>query len=340
MRFLVIGLGSMGKRRVRNLIALGYKDNIAGFDPRKDRTNEASQYEIETFNNFEEAIKRYNPDAFIISTPPNLHMKYAYYATMHNISCFIEASVVDADKILNLSREIKKSPIIMAPSCTMRYYPAPQKIKSLVKDGTIGKVLNFNYQTGQYLPDWHPWENIEEFYVSNPDTGGCREIVPFELTWLNDIFGDCKPLACVRRKLTDVSANIEDIYHCLLEYPNNILGNLTVEVISRPKATRDIRILGSKGEIVYSGDTNTLKYINTKMKEWSIISFDKGTVEDGYINPEEPYINEMKDFVESIKNIKQGKDSLYPNSLEDDYKILQTLYKLEEISEGIDDLSR
>ena len=32
MRFLVIGLGSMGKRRVRNLIALGHKDNVAGFD--------------------------------------------------------------------------------------------------------------------------------------------------------------------------------------------------------------------------------------------------------------------------------------------------------------------
>ena len=36
MRALVIGLGSMGKRRVRNLMALGYKD-IAGYDPREER---------------------------------------------------------------------------------------------------------------------------------------------------------------------------------------------------------------------------------------------------------------------------------------------------------------
>ena len=228
----------------------------------------------------------------------------------------------------------------MATSCTMRYYPAPKKIKSFINEGVIGKVLNFNYQTGQYLPDWHPWENIKEFYVSNPDTGGCREIVPFELTWLNDIFGNPKPLACVRRKLTDIPADIEDIYHCLLEYPNNVLGNLTVEVISRPKATRNMVIIGTDGKIVFDGDTNMLKYINVDMNEWKIISFDRGTIEKGYINPEEPYIDEMRDFIKAVKNVKNGRSNSYPNSLEDDYKVLQILYKLEEISEGKDGLSR
>ncbi len=340
MRILVIGLGSMGKRRVRNLIALGLKEQIAGFDPREDRVEETKEYDIKTFADFDEAISKWEPTVFVISTPPNLHMKYAYYAVEKNISCFIEASVVDSEKIKELAEKIEGKPIVMAPSCTMRYYPAPKTIKSLLKKDVIGKVLNYNYHTGQYLPDWHPWESIEEFYVSNPDTGGCREIVPFELTWLNDIFGDSKPLACVRKKLTDMPADIEDIYHCLLSYPNNVLGNLTVEVISRPKATRSIRILGTKGEIVYDGDTNCLKYINIDMEEWEEISFEGGTVIDGYINPEEPYINEMKDFVAAVENIRNGGENTYPNSLEDDYKILQTLYGLEDISEGKDDLSR
>jgi len=335
MKFLVIGLGSMGKRRVRNLIALGYKDNVVGFDLREDRRSEAEAYGITTYENFSTVIEEYKPDAFLISTPPNFHMYYAEFAEKKGIHCFIEASVVDAEKILELSKKVANTDIVMAPSCTMRFYSAPIKIKELINHNIIGDVLNYNYQTGQYLPDWHPWEEIEEFYVSNPDTGGCREIVPFELTWINDIFGDSKPLACVRRKLTDMPANIDDIYHCLLEHSNNIIGNLTVEVVSRPQATREIRILGSKGEIVYSADDNELRYINTEMKDWERINFDIGTVEEGYINPEEPYINEIKAYVEAIQKI-----SKYPNTLEDDYKILQTLYKLEEISEGRDDLSR
>jgi len=340
MNFLVIGLGSMGKRRVRNLIALGHINNVIGFDPRSDRTDEAKDYGIQVFNDFDEAIANQKPDAFLISTPPNLHMKYANFAAKNNISCFIEASVVDADKILELSKIITNKKIIMAPSCTMRYYPGPMKIKELIENNAIGKVLNYNYHTGQYLPDWHPWENIEDFYVSNPDTGGAREIVPFELTWLNDIFGDSTPLACVRKKLTNMSADIDDIYHCILEYPDNVIGNLTVEVISRPKAVREFRVMGSEGEIVFSGDTNSVKYINTQMKEWITFSFDTGTVQKGYINPEEPYINEVKDFVDNVGLAMDSKKTNYPNTLEDDYKILQTLYKLENISEGKNDLSR
>lgn len=341
MKFLVIGLGSMGKRRVRNLIALRKKKkDIAGFDLRVDRREEAKRYGIRTYDNFETALEEHIPGVFIISTPPNHHMQYAYIAEQRNIHCFIEASVIEADKILKLSQKIKNKNILMAPSCTMRYFPMPKKVKELIDLNTIGKVLNINYQVGQYLTDWHPWEKIEDFYVSRPDTGGAREIVPFELTWLNNIFGDATPLVCIRRKITDINADIEDIYHFIIEYPQGVIGNITIEVISRPKATRKLRIIGEDGIIDFDGDSNRLKHINSFLKDWKIINFEIGTVEKNYIYPEQPYINEIKDFIESVENISINKPSIYPNTLEDDYKILQTLYKLEEISNGKNDLSR
>ncbi len=332
MRFLVIGLGSMGKRRVRNLQALGF-EHIAGFDTRPDRCIEAQEkYGIATYGNFSEAIEDYDPNTFVISTSPEYHMFYANKAFERGISCFIEASVVDAEAILALHEKCKDTAILMAPSCTMRYFPGPKKVKELISEGAIGKVLNINYQTGQYLPDWHPWEKIEEFYVSNRDTGGAREIVPFELTWLNDIFGTPIPLACVKAKLTDMNTDIDDIYHCILKYSDSILANVTVEVISRPKATRDLRVLGSEGEIVFSADENCVRYANQETLDWVRFEFGEGTVEKDYINPEEPYISEMKDFTDAV--IK-GDKSIYPNNLLDDYSILQTLYSLEKISEGV-----
>ncbi len=137
MKYLVIGLGSMGKRRVRNLQALGIKD-VAGFDPRSDRRQEAQEkYGIPVFDNLETAIHTFGPQAFVISTPPDLHMHYAYYGFEHDISCFIEASVVDAEKIKQLGEKNSGTDIVMAPSCTMRYYPGPKKIKELVLSNTI-----------------------------------------------------------------------------------------------------------------------------------------------------------------------------------------------------------
>lgn len=330
MKFLVIGVGSMGQRRVRNLQALGFED-IAGFDLREDRLEEAARkYSIETFSDFDLALSAYNPSIFVISTSPEYHMFYANRAFEKGISCFIEASVIEADKILDLHRKCVGTGVVMAPSCTMRYFPGPKKVKELVESGVIGKPLNINYQSGQYLPDWHPWEQIEEFYVSNRETGGCREIVPFELTWLNDIFGEPNAKGCLKAKVTDMNADIDDIYHCLLEYPDNVTASLTVEVVSRPNATREMRILGSIGEIVFSADENCVRYSTIEDMNWNKIEFGEGTVESGYINPEEPYIAEMKDFTNAVAN---SDSSLFPNSLEQDYYVLQTLYELEALSE-------
>lgn len=331
MRFLVIGLGSMGKRRIRNLHALGCNE-IAGFDVRADRRDEAAQkYGIRLFADFDAAVSGCRPGALIIATPPDQHMHYAFRAFEHKISCFIEASVTDAERILELHTLTASGSVIMAPSCTMRYFPGPRTVKQLVSQGAIGDILNINYQTGQYLPDWHPWEPIGEYYVSRRETGGAREIVPFELTWLNDIFGQPEPLALVKAKLTDMAADIDDIYHCLLRYPQAVLANITVEVISRPAATREMLLLGSKGKIVFSAHENCVRWINSGRKTWERCDLGQGTVEADYINPEEPYIAEMRDFIAAL----DARDpSLFPNSLYADYHVLQTLQRLEKLSEA------
>jgi predicted dehydrogenase len=329
MKFLIIGLGSMGKRRIRNLKALG-EISIAGFDPRKDRCLESHQkYGIETSEDFDEALQKFSPDVFIISTPPDLHMHYAYFGYQNRIDCFIEASVVEAEKIKSLGALIRGSGLIIVPSCTMRYYPGPRKIKELISNHVIGSPLYLNYHTGQYLPDWHPWEGIDEYYVSKRETGAAREIVPFELTWLNDIFGALDPISCFKGKLTNLSADIDDIYQFVGRYNGNLIANITVEVISRPKATREFRLLGSEGEIVWSVDTNVVRYINAELKDWCVYKLDQGTIEAQYINPEEPYIFEMKDFIASVEFKNQ---SLFPNSLEADYQILDLLNNFEKLT--------
>jgi predicted dehydrogenase len=329
MKALVVGLGSMGKRRIRNLQALGLSA-IAGCDVRHDRLREAAEkYGITTHDDFEAALTSVGPDIVVISTSPEHHMTYAWSSFERGTPCFIEASVVDADGIRRLHERAEGTGILVAPSCTMRYFPGPKKVKEWIRSGTIGRPLSFNYQTGQYLPDWHPWESIQDFYVSSRPTGAGREIVPFELTWLNDVFGMPEPLACVKAKLTDLPADIDDIYHCLLRYPDGVLGNLTVEVISRPRATRELRVVGTEGIIVLSGDEPAVRYCTVADPEWTRCELSAGTVETGYINPEEPYIAEMSDFIEAVK---QRNKRLYPSTLLNDYQNLQVLYRLEALS--------
>lgn len=329
MRVLVVGLGSMGKRRVRNLTALGVS-NIAGFDVREDRVNDAIlNYGITGFSSFENAISEFTPDAVVISTSPQHHMDYAFPLVEANIPIFIEASVVDSEQILQLSKNIENKRLVVAPSCTMRFFPGPKLIEKLLSDEVIGKVLSFNYHVGQWLPDWHPWENIKDFYASSRETGGAREIVPFELTWLNPIFGEPIIKSAVVKKLSELDADIDDFYNFTIEYPKSVIANITIDVISRPKATRELRIIGTEGTLVFSSDHGYVKYSNLNNPEWTMISLDSGTVENGYIYQEEPYIEELNLFLSAVENNNQ---LLYPNNLEQDFRVLKSLLEIELMS--------
>ena len=181
MKFLVVGLGSMGKRRIRCLKKLNYK-NIAGFDLREDRRDEVvDKYSIKTFKDIDDAINQFSPDAFIISVPPDVHHTYMELAINNNINFFVEASVVDTS-MENIIKSLDKKSIVGIPSATMLFHPGIILIKDIIKKNKYGKITNLVYHSGQYLPDWHTYESVSDFYVSNPITGGCREIVPFELT--------------------------------------------------------------------------------------------------------------------------------------------------------------
>ena len=329
MKVLIIGLGSMGKRRIRCLQRLGINE-IYGFDTRLDRSREVfDKYKINLVDDYSIFLEKKIINAAIISTSPESHMYYAFELMRKNIPCFIEASVTDSHLIKQLSEEIKDTPLIVAPSCTMKYFKGPKLIKKLIKDKIIGDPIYMNYQTGQYLPDWHPWEDINDFYVSNKITGGCREIVPFELTWINSIFGEPSPINSIIKNTKNLKIDIDDYYQFNLNYPNNLIANITIEVISRPLALREFRLSGSDGQLLYSQDENCVRYAEKTQKKWITFSLDDGDAEPGYINPETPYIEEIKDFLNAVNN---QEPRLFPNTLEKDYEVLSLLNQLEKIS--------
>ncbi len=118
MRFLIVGLGSMGRRRIRNLKALNAGE-VIGFDVQPDRRAEAEKsYAIKTYATFEEAVTQ-KIDAVIISTPPHLHMQYASEAARRNLNFFMEASVILDPAMEKLIAECKGKKIVAAPSATM-----------------------------------------------------------------------------------------------------------------------------------------------------------------------------------------------------------------------------
>src|SRR6476620_4958917 len=126
----------MGKRRIRNLKALGY-ENIIGVDTREDRRREVHDtYAVLVEGDLDHVLSKFNVKAFIISLPPDIHYVYLKKAVEFGIPAFVEASVVDTemDELIHTARSKK---LLIAPSCTLSFHPAIKKIAEIIKENTL-----------------------------------------------------------------------------------------------------------------------------------------------------------------------------------------------------------
>lgn len=322
MKIIIFGLGSMGKRRARCLQTMGYRE-IFGYDVKAERVNDASTCGIIAKCDLT-SLPLAEADVYFICTPPDKHEEGMRLALEYRKPCFVEASVVLGD-LEEIDIEAKLSNVLIAPSCTMAFHPAIKLIKEIVQSQKYGKATNFSYHCGQYLPDWHPWENVKDFYVSNYLTGGCREIVPFELTWLIDCFGVPTNGSAFYGKTMDVGAEIPDTYAISLQFPD-YFGTLLIDVTSR-YAIRSLILNFERAQLHWRWDAQCLNIYDATTKEWHKISFSTRLNNAAGYNEnisEDMYVDEISAFLLAAQD-----KAHFPNTLEKDIAILKILENLE-----------
>jgi predicted dehydrogenase len=173
MKILVIGGGSMGRRRLRDALALR-PGKVSLFEPAEERCTEVSkQFGIPGYTDLDQALAD-GPEAMIVSTPPALHDRYIQIAIERKMHVFAELPFMfDADLLSKVADQASKTQIILGVSATIRYYPPFRLIRDLLAEDVIGKPLYLEYSLGNYLPDWHPHEDYRKFYAKgDPRSGG------------------------------------------------------------------------------------------------------------------------------------------------------------------------
>jgi len=312
----------MGKRRIRNFLKLGYNDLI-GFDSREDRRKEVSKkHGIKIFSDLKSAFNE-KPNVMIISTPPDLHLKFAKMAIEKKIDFFTELNLISND-VMQIIEKMKKKSVIGLPSCTMRFHPVVKELKRILEKKTIGKILIIQHHAGHFLPNWHPWEDYRKFFVAKKQTGGAREIVPIELMWLTHLFCEIKSVIGNVKKISSLDVKIDDVYQILIHFKNNILCSLVIDVLSIP-AFKETKIIGEKGTILCDFNSGIIKINNGS--SWVTKKVKINKVAKGYKGntpSESVYEDEIKLFMNTIK----GK-AHYPQSFRDELKILKILDLIE-----------
>lgn len=305
MKFLLLGLGSMGRRRIRNLYELGVKpSHIFGYDIREDRKSGAEkEYNIRSIENPDRIVQEV--DTLIISTPPDKHLEGLKYAVKHNKHFFCESGIFD-DGVEEVIREAERKKLLAFSSHTLLHCDEWKKIRELVLSEYAGKPLSFSFHNGNFLPNWHLYESINDFYVTKSrEMGGAREIVAWELQWMRWIFGEVQKVCCVKGKLSsDFEADIDDTYHLIYVFEQGVYANVVIDVTAHPYVTL-FELTSSKGILSYdhydSFDRH-LKVMRENEKEWKSIGLEKLVPEKGYVaGSGKPYVREMKCFLDYVK---------------------------------------
>ena len=323
MRICVIGLGSMGKRRIKLLKLLRSDVIITGIDNNTKRVESvAEEYGIECYSNLSDIVEKL--DCAFVCTPPNLHASIINECLENNLHVFSEINLIDNLYEENMKLAKQKGKVLFLSS-TPLYKEEMRIIDSRVKQNS--KICAYSYHIGQYLPDWHPWECLKDFFVSSKKTNGCREILAIELPWIQNTFGKIKTIHVLKKKFTELKLNFPDTYFIYMEHENGNIGSLIVDVVSR-QVVRAMEIFNEDRYIRWDGTPETLyekDIVTGRMEQIVAGRYFRDKRYSELIN-EYAYMKEIEEFFEVLN----GKKALYNFEKDKD-----TLRIIDEIEDGM-----
>jgi predicted dehydrogenase len=254
-RGLVVGLGSMGRRRI-GLIKEFFGDiELCGTDSRPERRNEAeSRFGIKCYGSAAEAAREFKPDMGFVCTAPLSHSGIIRELLELGLDVFTEINLVADGYGDNVALAESKG-LTLFLSSTQLYRREIEYIEGRVRE--CRGPLIYRYHVGQYLPDWHPWENYRDFFAGDKRTNGCREILAIELPWIIRAFGDVSEVCAQSARLSSLAIDYPDARFVTLRHETGAVGQLAADVVSR-KAVRELEIIGEDIYLTWGGRPDSL----------------------------------------------------------------------------------
>lgn len=324
MNIVVIGLGSMGRRRIRLIKKYDSSFKIIGIDLNIERRTRCEiEYSILTYQTLSDVPLDFGLNCAFICTSPLSHNEIISNCLKYGLHVFTELNLVDDGYEANCELARNKDQILFLSS-TFLYREEIKHIKSIVAASTSS--FNYTYHIGQYLPDWHPWEHYTDFFIGDKRTNGCREILAIELPWLLDVFGDVIDVQVKKNRLSGLNICYDDNYFVMIEHSSGSKGLLAVDVISR-KAVRNLEVFNELVYLTWDGSPSGLfTYDFMEKRDVNIKLYDEIDSLEGYSSfiIENEYYEEIASFFAVIEKKAQP---MY--SFEKDKKILRLIDLIE-----------
>ncbi len=292
---LIAGLGSIGRRHLENLRALGCSQFIIY------RTYRSTMPDMDVGSalvtgDLQEALS-HKPQIAVVSNPTAKHLDVALAAAHAGCHLFIEKPLSHSlERCQELAQRVAQNRLVTMIGCQFRFHPLLVSLRDQLRAGRIGDVLGARAEWGEYLPDWHPWEDYCQSYSARADLGGgviLTLIHPIDyLMWL---FGAVRRAHASIRRVPSLQTSADDDWaEIALEFAGGVVGQIHLDYVQKPPVHR-LHVWGDRGRVMWNYHEGTLAWEATDgstQREHVPQGFERNTM----------FLDEMREFLDAARD--------------------------------------
>ena len=287
---LVAGLGSIGRRHVRNLQALGVTDFVF-YRTRQGTLADDELSAHPTFTDLDEALAR-KPALAIVANPTASHLSVAQSAAEAGCHLLIEKPLSHSRAgVDELAAVIARQSLTTLIGCQFRFHPLLAELRRGLAAGRLGRVIGARAEWGEYLPDWHPWEDHRRSYSARSDLGGGVVLTLIHpLDYMYWLFGPVDRVHAETRAIPSLeTAAGEDWAEITLRFSSGVVAAVHLDYWQKP-AVHTLEVTGEAGSVRwdYHGGTLTWRQASGETTESLPEGFERNTM----------FVDEMRHFLE------------------------------------------
>ena len=224
MKFIIVGLGSIGQRHQKILTDLGHE-----------------VIPCHQNDDLKSLIATNHPNGILICNPTSLHLKTAKMAV--GLPLLIEKPLSD-----NLDGITPLQGKILVAYC-LRFQPGLIQIKQQLKAGVIGKVKTAEIFCSTYLPDWHPGTDYRQSYSAKKNLGGGVLLdLSHEIDYAVWFFGRVKTVSAKLKLAPELNIETEAVADLEIEFVSGVKTQIHLDYITKPPR-RGCLIKGKTGNL-------------------------------------------------------------------------------------------
>jgi len=261
-KILIVGYGSAGRRHARNLGALGCRHLLFLRSGRPNTMDDLPPGEVVT--TLAQALDR-EPLAAVIATPTALHLQTALPLAAEGCHLLIEKPLASdrelaaCTELVHLARQRK---LVTMVGYQFRFHPMLRELRAGLQEGRLGELIGARAEWGEYLPEWHPWEDYRESYAARADLGGGVLLtLSHPIDYLAWLFGDIVEAQAACQKVPLISTRVVDDWaELILRFRGGLIAQVHLDYVQQPPVHR-LSVWGHRGRADLDFHTSILTWM-------------------------------------------------------------------------------